>query len=528
MTLRVFRHARIHTGVPGAPPAQALAVDGDRVVAVGTESEVRRALGSRASELVDLDGAAVLPGLIDAHLHSAMLARSLHSVDLRDATDLAEVARRVGAHSRDLDPQEWMFGGHWDANLWPQGEQPHRAVLDAAAPGRAIGLISADCHSMWASSAALGVLGIDDLTPDPPGGQIVRDEAGVATGLLLEAAAFPLQAIEASPAGGDLESMLRRGQDLLLSVGLTSVCCFDGEDVRAAYLDLHAHGSLRLRVTKSIPSAALEVAVAEGRRSGDGDDWLRTGPVKIFSDGALGSHTCHMSHEFDGEPGNLGIEVTPPEELDRLITLASTHGIRVATHAIGDRANHLVLDAYERTASLWQGRLQHRIEHVQHIAAPDLPRMARLGVIASMQPSHAPSDIDLVDGLLAGRGLRSYAWRSMLDAGVPLAFGSDAPVETADPFDGLAAAITRTRPDGTPAGGWQLHEALTLPEALHAYGPGAARSIGREADLGTLEPGRLADLVVLDRDPYAEPAASLRDTRVLHSLVGGEVRWSRS
>ncbi|WP_226346635.1 amidohydrolase [Agilicoccus flavus] len=524
MTIRVFRHGRIHTGA-AERPAEAFAVRAGQILAVGSEAQVRRAVGTGA-EVVDLEGAAVIPGIADAHLHSGLLSRGLVSVDLRTATSSAECARRLADHVAGWPSTRWAFGGLWDANLWAAGDVPHRDVLDAVCPERSVALISGDCHSMWVNSAALARLGIDAATPDPPGGQIVRDDAGRATGLLLEAARHPVEAIEGSDAGGDLRELLRRGQEHLLSLGLTSVTCFDGEDVREAYLDLHRAGELRLRVRKSIPAAALESAVAEGRRTGDGDDWFRTGAVKIFTDGALGSHTCHMSHEFDGEPGNAGMCVTPPAELDRLVGLACSNGIAVAAHAIGDRAISDVLDAFERSRETWWRRLRHRIEHVQHVDPADLPRMAALGVVASMQPAHAPSDIDLVESLLAGRGLLSYAWNSVRAAGIALTFGSDAPVETADPFEGLGAAVLRTRADGTPAGGWQPHERLTMRQALHAYTTSPADPMG-EGRVGAIAPGRLADVVVLDRDPFGEAPESVRSTRVLQTWVAGECRYER-
>ena len=290
---------------------------------------------------------------------------------------------------------------------------------------------------------------------------------------------------------------------------------------------MHEAGELHLRVAKSIPAGHLEAAVEEGRRTGDGDEWLRTGPVKIFGDGALGSHTCHMSEPFAGEPGNTGIEVTAPPELERLIARASGAGIAVATHAIGDRANALVVGAHHRTRELWHGRLRHRIEHAQHLRDETITQMAALGLVASMQPVHVAGDLDLVTSLLPDPRLRSFAWRSMLDAGVPLAFGSDAPVATPDPFLGMVAALTRARQDGTPAGGWQPEQRLTRAEALAAYTAGSAYAMGEPWRGGVLAPGRFADLVVVDRDILGDSVESLRGTRVLTTVVGGLVRWSR-
>ncbi len=258
-----------------------------------------------------------------------------------------------------------------------------------------------------------------------------------------------------------------------------------------------------------------------------GDNWLRTGPVKIFSDGALGSRTCHMNHPFTGEHGNHGMAVTDLDEILSLVRLANSAGIAVATHAIGDRANQLVLDAYETTHGEGLTGQRNRIEHVQHLRPEDVTRMARLGVVASMQPTHCTSDISLVDSLLAGQDLASYAWRSMLNAGVPLAFGSDAPVEDPNPFLALYAAMTRSRADGTPAGGWQPEQRLTAAEAFTAHTLGSAYASGDEQRKGILAPGRLADFVAVDVDPFTDSPDAVRRTTVLTTVVGGEIRWQR-
>ncbi|NUR29161.1 MAG: amidohydrolase family protein, partial [Catenulispora sp.] len=295
------------------------------------------------------------------------------------------------------------------------------------------------------------------------------------------------------------DSLLRTGQERLLALGITSVHDIDGEDCRLAYRRMRAAGELKLRVHKAVRLEHFEAALAEGRRTGQGDDWLSEGPLKVFSDGALGSHTCHTSRPMTG--GGHGIEVVPFPDLVRLFRTAAEAGIAVATHAIGDQANHLVLDAYEAIGPT--PGLRHRIEHAQHLQPADVARMARLGVVASMQPVHCTSDLDLVDDLLAGHDLASYAWRGLLDAGAPLAFGSDAPVEDPNPFAALYAAVTRTRPDGWPT----------------------AYAAGEESRKGALVPGMLADFIAVDTDPYAEPPAAVARTRVLSTVVGGTVRW---
>lgn len=380
MSIRVYRNAAIHTGDSGNPLAEAMAVDGDLLLAVGGEAEVREAAGQGA-ELIDLEGAAVLPGLYDAHIHTAQYAQSLGAVDLRGARCLDEALSLVAAHAARLRPGAWLFGGRWNSNTWDPPAQPDRYSLDSVCRELPVALPSVDGHTVWANSAALRLAGIDASTPDPVGGEIVRGASGEPTGILREAASYPLRDLMVSP---DLRDLLHTAQEELLALGLTSVHDIDGEDCRAAYLALRDAGELKLRVHKAIPLVHLEAAIAEGRRTGQGDDWIHTGPVKIFSDGALGSHTCHMSRSFAGEHGNVGIAVTPNEDLVRLFARAAGAGIAVATHAIGDRANRLVIDAYE-TVGRTPG-LRHRIEHAQHLRPADLARMATLGIVASMQP----------------------------------------------------------------------------------------------------------------------------------------------
>lgn len=527
MTIRVFRNARIYTGSAENPPVEALAVRSGTLVSVGDEATVRASAGQQA-EVVDLDGAAVIPGLYDAHIHTANYARDRVSVDLRDATSLQEALAKIADHAARLEPGAWLFGGRWNSNTWDRPLQPDRYALDSVCPDRPAALPSIDGHTVWVNSLALQMAGIDRTKADPVGGQIVRDADGEPTGILRESASYPLRDVMSSPASGDLRAQLLAAQEDLLAVGLTSVHDVDGEDCRAAYLEMYGAGELKLRVHKAIPVAHLDAAIDEGRSTGQGDDWFRTGPVKLYSDGALGSHSCHMNEPFVGDDDNTGIAVTPYEDLVRLVRKANEAGIAVAAHAIGDRANQLVLDAYEAARRGPTSRLRNRVEHAQHMRPQDIGRMARLGVVASMQPTHCTSDIDLASSLLVGRNLASYAWRSMLDAGVALAFGSDAPVEDPNPFKGLFAAITRTRIDGTPSGGWQPEQRLSMGEALAAHTLGSAYAAHEETRKGRLSPGMLADFVAVDTDPYMEDASAVLRTKVLSTVVGGQIRWQRS
>lgn len=524
MHAQVFRHARIWTGVPGAAAATAIAVHGGRIVAVGTEADVRAAAGA-TTDLIDLEGACVLPGMYDAHIHTENLAESLSSVDLRTAADLDGALTRIAAFAAGLPSGAWVSGGRWDANRWSGRGRPTRQALDSVLGGRPAVLDSIDGHTAWVNSAALRVAGIDSSTPDPAGGAYDRDEDGELSGLVREAAVAQFRELARQDSRDALPERLLAVQELLHSVGLTSIHDIDGEPVRTAYQELHAGGRLAVRVHKAIPRDALETAIAEGRKTGDGDDWLSTGPVKLFGDGALGSHTCHMVDPFIGGE-NRGMPVTSEAELHRLVTLADSAGIAVATHAIGDRAAQSALNAYQSVQQAGSG-LRHRLEHAQHLRPEDILRMASMGVVASMQPTHCTSDIDLVEQLLGDRDVASYAWRTMLNAGAPLAFGSDAPVEEPNPFHGLYAATTRCRPDGTPAGGWQPAQRLSVDEAITAYTLGSAYAGGQEQDKGLLTVGRLGDFIAVDTDPFDATPAQLRATQVLTTVVGGTVRWQR-
>lgn len=525
MSIRVFRHATILTGDAREPIVRAVAVEGERIVAIGTESQVHEMVGS-AAELVDLDGASVLPGLYDAHIHTANLAESLSTVDLRGAADLEEALERIAAFERTMPDKVWMIGGRWDANRWSGRGRPTRQALDAVVPDRPALLSSVDGHTCWANSAALRAAEIDRSTPDPPGGAFDRDADGEPNGICRESANTRLQERIRRPADLDLAGLLARTQEALLSVGLTSVHDIDGEPVREAYQQLRDTGLLTVRVHKAIPVTALDRAIEEGRRTGDGDDWLRTGPVKLFGDGALGSHTCHMTRPFHGTDSH-GLAVTEFDDLCRLVRQAHDAGIAVATHAIGDRAAELVLDAYSAVDPTGDGLLRHRIEHAQHLRPQDVARMAQQRVVASMQPTHCTSDIDLVETLIPKGPMASYAWRDLLDAGAPLAFGSDAPVESPNPFLGLYAAISRSRPDGSPDGGWQPEQRLGIGEAISAHTYGSAWAAGEDADKGRITPDRLADFIAVDVDPRTATPCEIRDAQVLCTVVGGAVRWQR-
>ncbi|MEZ3161219.1 amidohydrolase [Microbacterium sp. BWT-B31] len=519
MVTTLYRHPAIHLLDGKGGTAEAMLVVDGVIAAIGDDDAVAGQVPP-GTPVCDLPGGAVTAGFHDAHIHTASLARSLDELDVREARTLEAALAGVGAHLHDRPGDGWVTGGRWDANSWPDGA-PSRYALDALAPDRPVCLSSVDGHSVWVNTEALRRAGIDASTPDPIGGRIDRDADGMPTGMLRETAADTVAAQAERESSIDLVALLERAHRRLLSEGVTHVTDFDGEDARDAYLRLKDAGGLRLRVHKGTPAHALTEAIATGRRTGAGDVWFSNGPVKLFADGALGSHTAHMAQDFTDEPGNHGIEVIDPDELDRLISLAVGAGIAVATHAIGDRANAAVLDAYERAHSAsTRAGLRLRVEHAQHLAPTDVARFARLGVIASQQPTHWGTDVPLVARMLHGHDLASYAWAALRDAGAVVAFGSDAPVEPSAPLRGVRDAVTRGTVD-SPVGREPGIRPLGVEEALVAYTAAPAFAAGLGHRVGRLAVGQLADFVALDRDPFRVPPAELGDIRPVATYVDG-------
>ncbi len=521
----LFYDGRIITLDPQAPRVEAMAAADGRIVATGTREQCRSKLEGTPEE-IGLGGSWVIPGLTDSHIHFSSYARGLRDVHLEDTASLDEALELVRERVSRLGPGEWVLGGRWDYNRWGQKAPPDKRSLDRVAPENPIALSSRDGHSMWANSAALRAANIGPDTPDPDGGKIVRYEGGrEPTGLLQENAQHLVWAALEGVERPSLANAIREAFPLALAAGLTSIQDFDGVDAIEAYQQLHDSGELRLRVYKTIPVSALDWAIERGMRTRQGDEWLRTGPVKIFTDGALGSHTAAMLQPYRGEPENYGIVVTPPEELYEQVSRAASHGISAALHAIGDLANRNALDAFERLRreGIGQG-MRHRIEHVQHVAPVDLPRLAQLGVVASMQPIHATSDMYVADELLGDRELYSYAWNSLARTGARLAFGSDCPVEPLDPFLGIHAAVTRQR-DSRPEEGWQPQERITAEQALRAYTEGAAFASYEETIKGRLAPGMLADFVLISDSPLECAPEDVLRIEVLATYVGGEKQY---
>lgn len=529
--VRLLTAATIHTGTPEAPTATALAWDGDsgQVLAVGA----RAALLARypAAALTDLGDATVVPGLIDAHAHLMFLGETLMQADLTGTASKAEIVARLQRFAAD-NPQGWLLGNGWDQNHWPETTFPTAADLDAAFPDRPVWLGRVDGHAGWGNTAALRALA---RTPgqralagrwQPDGGRIVRDARGQPSGVFIDAAMDLVR--RAIPAPGDAarEQQLARALDKAVSQGLTGVHDMGVSRQDLALMRRFADaGRLPLRIDAYADGngQALADLCTHGAYQHPGGRLQMRG-VKLFMDGALGSRGAALLADYSDDPHNRGLLVTSPEDFETAVRKADGCGLQVATHAIGDRGNRIALDTYARVLGARAGGDHRwRIEHAQVVALEDIPRFAQLGVIASMQPTHATSDMGWAqDRLGSERILGAYAWRRMLAAGAHIALGSDFPVEQVDPRLGLYAAVTRQDRAGQPTRGWQPEQRLTAAEALRGFTADAAWAGHDQARVGRLQPGLRADFVVLDRDPLRVPPEQLASLQVRSTWVDGQ------
>lgn len=526
----VLTNGVIYTQEGARSRVTALAIRAGRVLASGADEEMR-ALLRVGGQLLNLDGRAVFPGLIDAHVHLQLYADFLESVDLNATQSEQDAAERVAARARTLPPGSWVQGSGWDQTRWPGGAFPSAASLDALIPDHPVFLLARSAHAAWVNSAALREAYISETTPDPLGGSFARDERGRPSGLLLESAMEQISKV-IPPADDEQNAArilraIRRGQ----RAGLVAVHDFDGAACFRALQLLRERGQLQFRVVKTIRARYLDQALALGLRGGFGDDWLRIGAVKLFADGALGPRTAWMIDPYEGEPENRGISVTDPEDIYLVASRASAGGLPTTVHAIGDRAVHEVLNVFEAVrreeavAGIRPDQRRHRIEHVQLIHPDDVGRLGRLGLVASMQPTHATSDMVMADQYWGDRSAYAYNWRLQLRAGAILAFGSDAPIEAIEPLPGIQAAVTRRRLDGTPGPeGWRSasEERFSVMEAVAGFTTGAAWAAGLEDRQGRLAPGHYADLIVLGQDITVCDPMSIAETPVLGTMIDGE------
>ncbi|HEY0972657.1 MAG TPA: amidohydrolase [Gemmatimonadales bacterium] len=519
----VVVNARVWTGDARRPWADAIAVRGDRIAAVGSSAEVRKMAGAGA-RVIDARGGMVTPGFIDSHVHFVDGGFRLSSVQLRDAATPAEFARRIREFAATVPAGSWIMGGDWDHELWG-GELPTRAWIDSVTPDHPVWVNRLDGHMALANSAALRAAGVTAATAEVEGGTIVRDAAGEPTGVLKDNAMdLVWRVVPAAPA--ELEDRaLDAAMSHVAAQGVTSVHNMGSWGDLAVFERAHRAGRLRTRIYAAVPLASWERLRDTVAARGRGDTWLRIGALKGFLDGSLGSHTAAFHEPFTDQPGDTGLLVTPPDTMYAWVRGADAAGLHVMVHAIGDRAVATQLDVFERVARENGARdRRFRIEHAQHVAPADLPRFATLGVVPSMQPYHAIDDGRWAERVIGPERIRTtYAFRSLLDAGARLAFGSDWFVAPPTPLEGIYAAVTRRTLDDRNPGGWVPEQRITVEEALRAYTSGAAHAEFADGEKGILARGMLADLVLIDRDLTRIPPETIRDARVLVTVVGGRV-----
>jgi len=515
-------------GCASMPTTQPTAARASPVVARTPEGQavtisVEGSLIQRLDRTESATSSVVVPGLTDAHGHLVGLGLSLVKVDLRSCRSSQDCAARVQSTLPKIPPGAWLLGRGWDQNLYPDQRFPTRASLDAVAPSTPVFVRRIDGHAGWANSEALRRAHITRDTPDPPGGRILRDAAGEPTGIVVDRASDLVEKAIPLPSDLEVEQAILRAQDLLVSQGLTSVHEM-GIPPRWAevYSRLARSGRLKIRVYAHWAGepGALEEAFRRGPLRAGPDDLFTLRAIKLYADGALGSRGAHLKAPYSDDPHNTGLVLTPMGEVEAVSRRALASGFQVSTHAIGDAATHDVLEAYARAGVTPAARF--RIEHAQIVDPADIPRFAQLGVIASMQPTHATSDMPWAEKRVGRSRLAgAYAWRRFLDAGVHVAFGSDFPVELSDPRLGLFAAVTRTDLKGQPPGGWLPEQRLTVDEALRAFTTGAAYAAFEEDWRGELRPGQAADLTVFD-GPLDTPEHIVQ-RKVLMTIVAGRV-----
>jgi hypothetical protein len=515
----IVENARIYTLNSAQPSARALAIGSGRILAVG--GDVSSYAGPRTTR-IDLHGATVVPGLIDSHAHLHGLGALLETRDLRHVKTIAEIADYVRQQAAGRQPGEWIVGRNWDQTNW--GSQfPSARDLDAAAPGHPVLLTRVDGHAAWVNSVALKLCAITPETPDPPGGKIIRDAAGRPTGMLIDGAQGLVRSHMPPPTPEQTRRQLALAARECARLGLTTIhdAGITSSDLDA-YRALLAAGDFPLRIYAMIggPGPLWRDYLRRGPEIGEN---LTVRAIKLYADGALGSRGAALWQPYSDDPGNTGLLITSRADIEKVARDAVAHGFQVCTHAIGDRANRIVLDAY---AAALGGPNDHRfrIEHAQVVALPDFQRFKDFSILPSMQPTHATSDMRWAEQRLGpDRVAGAYAWRRFLDLGIPIAGGSDTPVEEPNPMLGLYAAITRQDLSGAPAGGWMPAQRMTRAEALASFTLSGAFAAFEEHSKGSLEPGKLADFIVLDRDIMTVPESEIPQTRVRMTFLGGRL-----
>ena len=534
----ILTGGKVFTENPAQPLAQAVALSGNRILAVGDDSAIL-ALAGPATQRIDLHGRLLLPGFNDAHVHFLDGGESLISVSLGDANSQAEFRDRIAAYAKTLPKGEWVRNGNWDHQRWTPAALPTHQLIDSVTADHPVLVWRTDGHMALANALALKLAGIDRNTKDVPGGEIERDPDGNPTGILKDMAVSLVERIMPPVSPEEVD----RGMDAALreaaAHGVTSVQNLadtpedNGQaDIFREFQKYERAGKLTVRIYEGLPLRDWKTLAGAGILAPFGGSILRLGNLKAFADGAMGSTTAWMDEPFTGHPGNSGLagpELLDAENFYAMMQSADKAGLQISIHAIGDRANRTILDLFARLEKQnGPADRRLRIEHAQHLHPSDFARLGQLGVVASMQPYHAIDDGRWVGSLLGPERTRhSYAWKSALDGGATLAFGSDWPVAPLDPILGIYAAATRQTLDGKNPGGWIPEERITVAQAVHAYTIGSAFAEHQEAVKGSIEPGKLADLVVLSDDIFTIAPEKIQNTQVDLTIFDGKIIFHR-
>ena len=529
----VIKNANIYTVDAAFSKSAAIAVSGQYLVYVGNNAGVEPFIGSD-TEVLDLRDRTILPGIIEGHMHLPMLGENLLNINAYWKPRQA-ILDAVAARVREVAPGEWIQGFGWNNEVWEDKNYPTKAELDQIAPDNPVVLTRTDGHMIWVNSRALELAGITRKSQNPQGGEILKDAVGNPTGCLTDTAMAPVLTLIPKLSNAHKKEALLKGQAHLLSLGITSLVnagtsVDDIENIK----ELYRQGKLKIRIYALISSAwgkelgdNEKMYFARGPEVGLFDQHLTIRGIKLFADGSLGSRSAALFDDYNDRPGHRGNLVYSEDELYRLVKKARTYKFQIATHAIGDAAVNQVLNVYERVLQEYPlPDHRYRIEHFQVATLEDISRLAKLSVIASMQATHATSDKNMAENRIGATRMQgAYAWRTIIDSGAIIVNGSDAPVESANPFDGLYAAVTRMDRDGRPEGGWYPNQRMTRTEALKSFTVWAAYGQFEEKLKGSLETGKLADFIVIDRDYMQCPAAEIKDIKPLLTVIGGKILY---
>ncbi len=520
---KLFYGGRVYTMADRPVACDAMIVDRDRISWIGSSTELS-SVPSDSFELIDLDGQIILPGFIDSHTHLVYWALSRQQIDLDGAPSYENALRiiRDFASKRPKSDRSWLTGKGWKKEQWRKIRWPHRAELDRVVPDRPVAIYSKDEHLLWVNSKALGIAGIDRATPDPEGGEIGRDSDGEATGILRDRAIRLVLRHVRPPSLREAEKAMMSAFAEMFRQGCVGATSFDNVRGFEILQSLDVAGRLPVRVVYHFPHDRATEDIVLWMKAGFGSEFLKIGGIKVFADGALGSQTALMFKPFVGSKDNSGIETTTPDELRRIVSKATKAGMACAIHAIGDRANRNVLDAVEAVGRHVSPRFRHRIEHCQIVDPRDIKRFAGLNVIASMQPSHATADIDLMKRYLGPRRKDSYRFRTLARMGLTLCFGSDAPIEPLNPLHGIYAAVTGKSTGGREC--FNARETLKVTQAVRGFTRAGAEAVGDAECRGSLVAGKKADFIVLDRDIMKLEAEQILRAHVTATYVNGELK----